>query len=63
VRGFLKFIMYFGVAMGLVGYLYPIDDARVGLDLPYRINQILSFGGLGLIVIGFIGRQVTKPED
>lgn len=63
MRGFLKFIMYLGVAMGLVAYFYPIDDSRVGLDLPYRLNQILAFGGLGLIVIGFVGRQITKPED
>jgi len=63
VRGFLKLIMYLGVAMGLVGYLYHIDDHRVGLSLPYTINQILSFGGLALIVIGFVGRQITKPED
>ena len=61
--GFLKLVMYLGVAMGLVAFVYPIDDSRVGLDLPYRINDILAVGGLGLIVIGFIGRQVTKPED
>jgi hypothetical protein len=26
-------------------------------------RQVLSFGGLGLIIVGLVGRQLTRPSD
>jgi hypothetical protein len=63
VYGFLKVVMYVGVAAGLVAFFFPIDDDALGLRLPYSANNILAFGGLGLIVVGYVGRQLTKPES
>jgi hypothetical protein len=59
-----KFVMYLGVAMGLAGfatgYLQHIPAVAA---LPPITNKILSFGGLGLIVVGLIGRTATRPSD
>ena len=62
--GFFKFIMYFGVVMGLAGFWLPyFYDNPFVASLPQpETKNILSFGGLGLIVLGLIGRSATRPE-
>lgn len=60
---FLKFVMYAGVVAGLVGFAVPIDDAKLGLALPFSANQILQFGGLILILLGFFGRRLLEPQQ
>ncbi|MCA9653084.1 MAG: hypothetical protein H6712_21940 [Myxococcales bacterium] len=63
--GFFKFLLYLGVAAGLAGFLLPrLADhpAVVDADLPPELPRWLSFGGLGLIVLGLVGRTATKPE-
>ncbi len=61
-----KSIMYFGVLMSLAGFAYPYvqtEPAIANLDLPTETKNVLAFGGLGLIVLGLIGRSFTrKPE-
>lgn len=62
--GFFKFLMYLGVVMGLAGFLMPyLADVPAVAGLPSQTKTILSFGGLGLIVIGLIGRTATRPDN
>ena len=61
--GFFKFVMYLGVVMGLVGFAMLYVKHPMLADLPPMTRQVLSFGGLGLIVIGLVGRQLTRPSD
>jgi hypothetical protein len=61
--GFFKVVLYLGVVMGLAGFaMLYIDDPRLA-ELPPMTRQVLSFGGLGLIVIGLLGRTATRPKD
>lgn len=62
--GFFKFLMYLGVVLGLAGFAMPyLADVPVIAGLPAQTKTILSFGGLGLIVIGLIGRTATRPDS
>lgn len=62
--GFFKFVMYTGVAMGLAGFAMPyFHDIPAIASLPPITKTILSFGGLGLILVGLIGRTATRPSD
>lgn len=62
--GFFKFLMYLGVVMGLAGFLMPyFADVPAVSGLPPITKTILSFGGLGLIVVGLIGRTATRPDS
>ncbi len=63
--GFFKFVLVLGVVAGIAGFLLPRfsdQPAIVDADLPPQTPQYLSFGGLGLIVLGMAGRSATKPE-
>lgn len=64
MAGFFKFVLYLGVAMGLAGFALPMfyDQPWVAA-LPPQTKSILSFGGLGLIVVGLIGRTATHKEE
>ena len=62
--GFFKFLMYLGVVLGLAGFAMPyLADVPAVAGLPSVTKAILSFGGLGLIVIGLIGRTATRPDS
>lgn len=62
--GFFKFVMYLGVVLGLAGFAMPyLNDVPAISSLPPITKNVLSFGGLGLIVIGLIGRTATRPND
>ncbi len=64
--GFFKFLMYLGLVAGLAGFFWPqFSDypAIVNANLPPQTPQYLSFGGLGLIVLGLIGRSATRPPE
>jgi hypothetical protein len=64
VFGFFKFLMYLGVVLGLAGFAMPyLADVPAIAGLPSQTKTILSFGGLGLIVIGLIGRTATRPDS
>ncbi|MBX7081119.1 MAG: hypothetical protein K1X88_18105 [Nannocystaceae bacterium] len=59
-----KFVMYTGVVMGLAGFAMPyLHDVPALASLPPVTKHVLTFGGLGLIVIGLIGRTATRPND
>ncbi|MCR9165596.1 MAG: hypothetical protein ACE37F_00290 [Nannocystaceae bacterium] len=65
-----KFVLYLGVAVGLLGFVIgsfqsePIVEKAVAAVGSYALlRQILSFGGLGLIVIGLIGRSATRKTE
>lgn len=61
---FFKFVMYTGVAMGLAGFAMPyLHDVPAIASLPPVAKSVLSFGGLGLIVVGLVGRTATRPSD
>lgn len=63
--GLFKFVMYLGVLAGLAGFLWPRfadHPAIVEAALPIETPQYLSFGGLGLVILGLIGRSATRPE-
>ena len=62
--GFFNFVMYLGVVLGLAGFAVPyLHDVPVVATLPALTKNVLSFGGLALIVIGLIGRTATRPSD
>ena len=64
--GFFKFVLYLGVVAGIAGFVLPrVADhpAVVDANLPPQTPQYLSFGGLGLIVLGLAGRMATQPEE
>jgi hypothetical protein len=63
MAGFFKFILYLGVAMGLLGFAMPyFYDVPFVQGLPLQTKNILSFGGLGLIVLGLVGRTATRDD-
>jgi hypothetical protein len=62
--GFFKFILYLGVVAGAAGFFYPqFSDHPALAGVPAEAGRWLSFGGLGLIVLGLIGRTATWPPD
>ncbi len=65
-----KFLLYLGVAVGLAGFALSsfqnedlVKQAAAAVGGYERLQQILSFGGLGLIVIGLIGRSATRKTE
>ena len=63
---FFKFLLYLGVVAGIAGFVLPrVADhpAVVKANLPPEAPQWLSYGGLGLIVIGLVGRMATRPSE
>ncbi|MCX4240677.1 hypothetical protein [Paraliomyxa miuraensis] len=63
---FFKLLLYLGVVAGISGFVYPrVSDhpAIANANLPPEMPRYLSFGGLGLIVIGLAGRTATKPAE
>ncbi len=61
---FFKFVMYTGVLLGLAGFAMPyLHEVPAIASLPPMTKNILSFAGLGLIVVGLIGRTATRPSD
>lgn len=64
--GFFKFVLYLGVVAGIAGFVLPqVADhpAVVGANLPPDAPKWLSYGGLGLIIIGLVGRTATRPSE
>jgi hypothetical protein len=64
--GFFKFVLYLGVVASIAGFLLPRfadHPAVVGANLPVAAPQYLSYGGLALVILGFIGRMATKPSE
>ncbi len=65
-----KIILYLGVIVGLAGFALGsfaneqiVKDAAAAVGGFDTLKTYLSFGGLGLIVIGLIGRSATrKPQ-
>ncbi len=64
------FILYLGVAAGLAGFAVPsfanesfVQSAADAVGGLATLKQILSFGGLGLIVIGLVGRSATRKTE
>ena len=64
MSGFFKLLLYLGVVAGLIGFLWPQIGAQVPAlaDMPAETPRYMSFGGLGLIIVGLIGRSFTKKE-
>ena len=65
-----KFLLYLGVAVGLAGFALGsfqnedlVKQAAAAVGSYERLQQIFSFGGLGLIVIGLIGRSATRKTE
>lgn len=64
MAGFFKFVLYLGVVMGLLSFVMPMFVEQPWVArLPPQTKTILSFGGLGLIVIGLVGRTFTRREE
>ena len=65
-----KFLLYLGVAVGLAGFAVGsfqnedlVKEAAAAVGGYGRLRQIFSFGGLGLIIIGLIGRSATRKTE
>jgi len=64
MAGFFKFVLYLGVAMGLLSFMMPMFyDQPWVTQLPPQTKGILSFGGLGLIIVGLVGRSFVRTEE
>jgi hypothetical protein len=64
MHGFFKFVLYFGVVAGLLGFFLPqFADHPTVAGLPAETSRWLSFGGLGLVVLGLIGSTATRKEQ
>jgi len=62
MSGLFKFVLYLGVALGLAAYAMPYIDHPMLRELPAESRTYLSYAGLGLIILGFVGRLFTKKE-
>lgn len=65
-----KFLLFLGVVVGLLGFALGsfqsepiVKDAAAAVGSFELLKQILSFGGLGLIVIGLVGRSATRKTE
>lgn len=65
-----KFVLYLGVVVGLAGFAIGsfqneafVQRASEAVGSYALLKQILSFGGLGLIVLGLIGRSATRKTE
>ncbi len=65
-----KIILYVGVLVGLAGFAVGsftneqvVKDAAAAVGGFDTLQTYLSFGGLGLIVIGLIGRSATRKTE
>ena len=65
-----KFVLYLGVVVSLAGFAIgsfqnePIVEQAANAVGSYTLlKQILSFGGLGLIILGLIGRSATRKTE
>lgn len=64
MSGFFKFVLYLGVVASLAGFALPyFADHPAAASLPPGSKDYLAFGGLGLIVLGLIGRSATRKEE
>jgi len=54
-----KFIMVAGSLMAIAAFAAP----ALGVGLEPRVLQLLTWGGLACVAVGFIGRQVTRPSE
>ena len=64
VRGFLKFIMYLGGAMAILAFMLPYWDGKpAGIDLPAQAKPFLTWGGLALVIAGYMGRRLTDSDS
>jgi hypothetical protein len=61
--GFFKVVMYLGVVLGIVGFAMLYVQHPSLASVPENTRQYISFGGLGLIVLGLVGRMLTRPAD
>jgi hypothetical protein len=65
MSGFFKFVLYLGVVAGLLGFAWSylgLANNPSLASLPPETPRYLSFGGLGLIIVGLVGRSATKEE-
>jgi len=60
MRDFLKVVMYAGAAMSVASLVLP---ELAGIHLGKTENDVLVWGGLAMVVIGFVGRMVSRPES
>ena len=65
-----KFVLYLGVLVGLAGFALGsfqneaiVKQAAEVVGSYALLKQVLSFGGLGLIIIGLIGRSATRKTE
>ena len=65
-----KFVLYLGVVVGLAGFAIGsfqneplVKQASEAVGSYALLQQILSFGGLGLIILGLIGRSATRKTE
>ena len=64
MRDFLKLVMYAGGVVSIVAFALPYWGNQVGgLSIPVEYNRYLTFGGLAMVVIGYLGRRLTDSGD
>ncbi|MEE9381929.1 MAG: hypothetical protein V3V08_00750 [Nannocystaceae bacterium] len=61
--GAFKFVMYGGVLVSLVPFVTDVGALSFAQGLPYSPRELFSFGGLGLVVVGFLGRKFSAPRS
>lgn len=65
-----KILLYLGVALGLAGFFLGsfqnesfVQDVAAAVGGYDQLKQILSFGGVGLILVGLVGRTATRKTE
>lgn len=56
MRGFLLLLMYAGGLASVSTFVLP----RAGMPLSPDMHMMLQWGGLAAVVIGYVGRMVTR---
>ena len=49
--------------MAIVAFVLPYWDGKPGgLELPPQTQSFLTWGGLALVLVGYLGRRLTDAE-
>ncbi|TPV94300.1 MAG: hypothetical protein B7733_15895 [Myxococcales bacterium FL481] len=61
--GVLKYVMYGGAIATLVPFVTDVNQLAFAQGLPVTPHQLFQYGGIAMVVIGFIGRRLTAPKQ
>ncbi|GEM_PF-6563649 len=64
MRGFLAFVMYAGGVIAVIAFALPfLADRGIEHGISEEVRQIMTWGSLAMVVLGFIGREMSRSES